>query len=168
MKKEKARAGDIIFVDRGLFRHFGVYAGKNRVIHYAPPKGEFKFDADEACIHEASLEEFLDGDDTYYVCDFEESRNCEDQDSWWDIFRRALEELTGESFEKKSETYHIYTPRSTVARARRRIGEKSYDLLENNCEHFALWCKTGIAESQQVECLMDCISTIKLVKKLLD
>ena len=43
-----------------------------------------------------------------------------------------------------------------------------YDLLENNCEHFALWCKTGISESRQVDGLMDCISTVKLVVKLLD
>lgn len=168
MTTRRARAGDIIFVDRGLFRHFGVYAGKNRVIHYAPPKGEFKFDADEACIHEASLEDFLDGDETYYVCDFSEKRETEGDDSWWDLFRTALEVLAGEDADKKPAPCHLYTPRATVARARRRIGEKSYDLLENNCEHFAVWCKTGIAESRQVESLMDCISTVKLVAKLWD
>ncbi|WP_367180120.1 lecithin retinol acyltransferase family protein [uncultured Megasphaera sp.] len=167
MAKKKAKAGDVIFVDRGLFRHFGVYVGHDRVIHYAPPKGEFKFDADEACIHEASMEEFLDGDETYYVCDFSEDDHRDDEDdSWWDIFRSALEAIVGE--EEPKEQFHLYTPQSTIARARRRIGEKSYDLLENNCEHFALWCKTGISESRQVDGLMDCISTVKLVAKLLD
>ena len=29
-----------------------------------------------------------------------------------------------------------------VVRARKRLGENQYDLLENNCEHFAMWCKT--------------------------
>jgi hypothetical protein len=30
------------------------------------------------------------------------------------------------------------------------LGERDYDLLHNNCEHFAVWCKTGRPESSQV------------------
>lgn len=37
-----------------------------------------------------------------------------------------------------------------VNRAISRLGEKKYNLLFNNCEHFATWCKTGISESQQI------------------
>ncbi len=37
-----------------------------------------------------------------------------------------------------------------VARARGRIGEQNYCLFENNCEHFANWCRTGRKESPQV------------------
>jgi hypothetical protein len=33
----------------------------------------------------------------------------------------------------------------------RRIGEQNYNLLFNNCEHFANWCKTGRHRSGQVE-----------------
>ncbi|SKA54676.1 lecithin retinol acyltransferase family protein [Photobacterium toruni] len=29
------------------------------------------------------------------------------------------------------------------------IGMKGYDVLESNCEHFALWCRTGVAFSGQ-------------------
>jgi hypothetical protein len=32
-----------------------------------------------------------------------------------------------------------------------RIGEQNYNLLFNNCEHFAHWCKTGRHRSNQVE-----------------
>lgn len=38
----------------------------------------------------------------------------------------------------------------TVARAESRIGETDYDLLRNNCEHFACWCVTGQSQSSQV------------------
>jgi Lecithin retinol acyltransferase len=38
-----------------------------------------------------------------------------------------------------------------VRRARSRLGERSYDLLLNNCEHFCSWCQTGEARSAQVE-----------------
>ena len=33
--------------------------------------------------------------------------------------------------------------RVTLQRAMGRIGEQNYNLLFNNCEHFATWCKTG-------------------------
>jgi len=37
-----------------------------------------------------------------------------------------------------------------VERALSRVGERSYSLLRNNCEHFAAWCKTGEHRSEQV------------------
>ncbi len=37
-----------------------------------------------------------------------------------------------------------------VHRALSRRGESGYNILGNNCEHFAIWCKTGIHESTQV------------------
>jgi hypothetical protein len=42
----------------------------------------------------------------------------------------------------------------TVKRAASRLGEKSYNLLQNNCEHFAVW-KTGDSRSYQLEKLSD-------------
>ena len=38
-----------------------------------------------------------------------------------------------------------------VRRGLARLGEKRYDLWGNNCEHFAAWCKTGRAASEQAE-----------------
>ena len=46
--------------------------------------------------------------------------------------------------------YHLYSPEETVARARSRLGETNYNLLTNNCEHFVIWCKTGVSESMQI------------------
>ena len=42
-------------------------------------------------------------------------------------------------------------PEVTIERALSRIGEQRYNVLFNNCEHFATWCKTGRANSSQVE-----------------
>ena len=39
----------------------------------------------------------------------------------------------------------------TLRRAMSRIGEQNYNLLFNNCEHFANWCKTGRHRSGQME-----------------
>lgn len=40
-----------------------------------------------------------------------------------------------------------------VARAESRLGMGGYDLLFNNCEHFATWCRTGRARSTQSEAI---------------
>lgn len=42
-------------------------------------------------------------------------------------------------------------PDVTLDRARTRLGEATYDLAFNNCEHFATWCKTGVHDSEQVK-----------------
>lgn len=62
-------------------------------------------------------------------------------------------------FEKLAKGKPIYVvnhmqrlPRNeTVRRALSRIGQKNYDILCNNCEHFAYWCVTGNHESPQVQ-----------------
>jgi hypothetical protein len=36
-----------------------------------------------------------------------------------------------------------FTEQEAVARAESRIGEARYCLLKNNCQHFAIWCRTG-------------------------
>ena len=36
-----------------------------------------------------------------------------------------------------------YSPEEIIKRAQSRIGERNYDLFQNNCEHFARWCRNG-------------------------
>lgn len=43
-----------------------------------------------------------------------------------------------------------YVPDVVVSRAESRLGERQYNLLSNNCEHFATWCKVGRNESLQL------------------
>lgn len=40
----------------------------------------------------------------------------------------------------------IYSSDETVKRAKSRRDENSYNLVTNNCEHFAIWCKTGVSK----------------------
>jgi hypothetical protein len=44
-----------------------------------------------------------------------------------------------------------YSSSVVVRRAMGRLGETGYDLIFNNCEHFATWCKTGQHKSQQAD-----------------
>lgn len=43
-----------------------------------------------------------------------------------------------------------FLPQIVVQRAKSRLGEQRYDLLTNNCEHFANWCKTGRSDCEQL------------------
>jgi len=44
-----------------------------------------------------------------------------------------------------------YSPQEIVLRARSRLGEDTYHVLRNNCEHFCNWCISGRSRSIQVE-----------------
>lgn len=62
----------------------------------------------------------------------------------------------------KMDTFWVYphnnalSPNKIVERAKSRLGEDKYDLVFNNCEHFANWCCTGKNCSPQVDhiCMM--------------
>ena len=45
----------------------------------------------------------------------------------------------------------VLSPEVSIQYAQSRLGEKGYCLFDNNCEHFAVWCKTGQSQSSQVE-----------------
>ena len=113
------KAGDVLLCSRVLYKHYGIYAGGGRVIHYAAARGDFGSDVK---VRETSLKQF--------------SRGGKCQAAF---------------FPKNSAGEGRFSPEETVRRARSRIGEESYNLLFNNCEHFALWCKCGTSKSVQVK-----------------
>jgi len=111
--------GDILCVNRGLYKHYGIYIGNSKVVHYAASDGDFGINVS---VHKTTLRKFEDGGVAQVV------------------------KLSGIGKPAKQ-----FSPEETVRRAQSRIGEKNYNLLFNNCEHFALWCKTGMNKSGQVE-----------------
>jgi cell wall-associated NlpC family hydrolase len=131
------RPGDIIYADRGNYRHFGIYAGNGRAVHYA-----YKGSASglRTQIKETPLGVFAKGND---VCVWRVSR---------------------------ADGLSCYSREETLRRARSMVGVKNYNLLFNNCEHFAFWCKTGVSRSGQVELVVaDVVLTIATpVLKILD
>lgn len=70
------------------------------------------------------------------------------------VRRTSLAEFCQES-EVLTRSYddvlHVDETEKAITRAESRIGEESYHLFGNNCEHFVVWCKTGIPESSQVK-----------------
>lgn len=52
---------------------------------------------------------------------------------------------------------HSLDRAEVIHRARSKLGEKQYCPFTNNCEHFAMWCKTGKSSSDQVRKAKDMV-----------
>ena len=149
--------GDVIAASRkaGLYEHYAVYIGNQRVIHYAAENGDF---SGRITIHEAPFSEFKGDSQFIYVLDFPD--NSGHPSKRW-VCTGAAYATTPVSwiFDLIRKTsYHLYSPEETIERAKSRLGEEKYMLPFNNCEHFAIWCKTGVHESYQVEQWLDRIA----------
>jgi hypothetical protein len=105
---EQAIPGAQLVVRYAVYRHYGIYAGGDRVIHYA---GWIR--GRRGLVEEISLDEFTEG----------------------------------REFEMNQSPPDLISGRDVVRRARSRLGERCYDLLENNCEHFCTWCQLREARS---------------------
>jgi hypothetical protein len=53
-----------------------------------------------------------------------------------------------------------HDPEDIVARAMSQLGEGDYNLVFNNCQHFARWCATGDHESEQVRSVAATTGTV--------
>jgi hypothetical protein len=152
MNENYFQAGDILVTDRILYRHYGIYAGNGLVIHYASQSGDFGSDVK---VRECSLKDFSRGSRCFRI---DETRAV-DKEHLLESLGRLItsqdnQNLIGEIIAGIGRLLRtpltVYSPEETVNRARSRLGENRYNLVFNNCEHFALWCKTGISESGQV------------------
>lgn len=148
--------GDVICVNHGIYNHFGIFVDKNHVIHYSGKEKDMFFR--EMVIDETDMENFLGESDKYYVYRFS-------QDKPFNVNRIRAEGLGRDLVDdvqalyliyqiKNKIKFKVYTPEETVKRARSRIGERKFLLHANNCEHFAIWCKTGVKQSYQVNAVI--------------
>ncbi len=167
--KKKLEAGDIIAATRlnGVYQHFAVYIGDNKVIHFAADDGDW---AGKPYIHEAPFEDFLRDSDGFEILEFSETRKrparYDGKMPFFFFFSMLLSVPSNSIIDAiRNAQYHLYSPEETVERAKMvaeqcaQEGSKietllnghKYNLVFNNCEHFAIWCKTGVHESRQVD-----------------
>lgn len=122
-KVYRPQAGDLVRVRRKQgYAHFGIATSPFSIIHYSDYGSDSVLDASKVRVIETSLDIFLaDG-----YC------------------------------EKIKPFDSPYTPEEVVERAKellgtRRFRNKTYNVVSNNCEHFARYVYYGNAESKQVE-----------------
>lgn len=120
-KNKTAKHGDIVRVRHFWYAHYGIYAETPDGVRIIHYTGENGPQDFNGMIRETPISVFLNGAKRYGVC-----------------------ELNPKDFKK------IYSAEETVERARSKLGECGYNPLWNNCEHFAVWCKTGEAKCSQI------------------
>lgn len=163
----RPQRGDVIGVHRvgGAYDHYGVYESDDCVYEYAARDGDFG----SADIHTTTLERFIRDSDNLFVLAFPERHGRPGKMEIFPAFLTAgtavgapsgvldlLQDLLGDM-----DDYHLYSPEETIQRARKKMGERDYNLIFNNCEHFAIWCKTGVHESHQVNALLGLIQKLQ-------
>ena len=118
--------GDHIRVKRmgGIYMHHGIYVSDNEVIHFTGTDDDSIMDSSKNRVISSDLNFFLKGGEL------------------------EVKEYTDEEFQD------LYAPDQIVAYARSCIGDGDYNVIFNNCEHFANVCTLGRFRSHQVERLL--------------
>ena len=159
--------GDVICVNHGIYNHFGIFVDKNHIIHYSGKNDDFLLR--KMVIRETDIDDFLGGSNKYYVYRFSEEKVSNVSRVRARGLDRGLSEGVYALYMlyriKNKVNFKIYSPEEAVKRARSRIGEKKFSLTSNNCEHFAMWCKTGITQPFQVNTVMKAVFIKYLVDK---
>ncbi|MBP6104974.1 MAG: lecithin retinol acyltransferase family protein [Steroidobacteraceae bacterium] len=143
-----ARA-DHITVPRlgGVFVHHGIDCGDGTVIHFTGATW-----AEPRSVRRTSMQEFARGA-AVAVRDYREFFERLEQPEnlprrvrirW----QRELARLAGDDRGRTE-----FAPGAVIRRAEGRLGNSGFDIVLNNCEHFATWCKTGISDSEQVHAI---------------
>lgn len=147
----KIKYGDIIGVERlgGIYDHYGVYENDNRVYQYAVRNGIIG----RADIHITTLKSFIGNSKNYFVLIFPQKYGRPQ--------KRVITAFASSDYIENEAAYHLYSPEETIQRAKSKLGETKYSLFFNNCEHYAIWCKTGIHESHQIKDLLDLSYKVK-------
>ncbi|GHU75070.1 hypothetical protein FACS189461_0600 [Spirochaetia bacterium] len=57
--KFQPQPGDVLIANRGLYKHFGIYIGNGRVIHYASNEACNELDPSKAIVHETTISGFM-------------------------------------------------------------------------------------------------------------
>ena len=117
------RRGDMIRIGFGQFYHYGIFVSEDEVIAFGlPPVGDLLTrNSADVKVLATDIDTFAAGK-LVEVAAFDVLEKC----------RR-------------------FSPAKTISLARERIGEGGYNLIHNNCEHFAYECVFGIHKSTQEE-----------------
>lgn len=119
--EKKPKRGDHIKVSRGLYSHHGIYVSDDEIIHFTGKDEDSIFDWSKPEVIATNLDYFLKGG-VLEVKEYTDDEFCD-----------------------------LYSVDDIVRYARACLGDKGYNLVFNNCEHFANVCTLGRFRSNQVE-----------------
>ncbi|TFK12204.1 ribosome biogenesis protein BRX1-like protein [Platysternon megacephalum] len=123
LEGRKPKSGDLIEIDRGFYKHWGVYVGDDSVVHLTDVTGMSGLGSSngQAVVKKQHIKRVV-GNCNYWVNN------------------------------KHDKTLHVYPVSRIIARANKRVGEKrTYQVFADNCEHFANEMRYNTARSDQAD-----------------
>lgn len=137
------KAGDLIEFHRGLYTHWGVAIGDGKIVHLSGDEDDGLSANVGGKLGSVSGSVF-----TISGVNFEKAKvKCDD---FWDIARKSKANVNNSKDEYiRADAVHVI-----IDRALSRMGVIGYNMLWSNCEHFASWCRYGMAWSEQVDKFM--------------
>jgi len=137
------RSGDLVEFHRGLYTHWGVAIGDGKIIHLSGDDDDGLSASANSHFGSISGSAF-----TISGVSFQKAKvKCDD---FWDVARQSKASINN----SKDEYIRADAPHVIVKRALSRMGNIGYNMLWSNCEHFASWCRYGMAWSEQVDKFM--------------
>ncbi|XP_025111708.1 lecithin retinol acyltransferase-like [Pomacea canaliculata] len=138
--------GDLVEFPRGTYSHWGIYAGNQRIIHLVA-------DEEKKIIINGVSRQLNNCKGPMAVSGAAHAKAGGSRQTKGEIrdedFFAVAEDSKAMKNNQLDHKYRVYTPDEIVRRAMSEIGRTDYDLFTNNCEHFATWCRYGIAISLQ-------------------
>nr|KAG5696928.1 hypothetical protein BaRGS_015892 [Batillaria attramentaria] len=117
--------GDLIEFPRGVYSHWAVYVGDGYVVHLAGDEN----DGINAQMNPAVIGS-LSGK--------RNNKATVRKDDFWDV----VGDSRAEKNNSKDRRYKPRPKKEIVRNALESVGKVGYNLLEENCEHFATWCRS--------------------------
>ena len=115
--------------------------------------------------HHAIVETVDESNGEVNVIEYSNSAKQFSQDNSIPPKNPGLAVVVRRKFKLKNESVYViehdrcFDPETVVYRAKSKLGETKYNPVTENCEHIALWCKTGISSSEQVNNIKDAFKT---------
>ncbi len=145
----KMERGDVISVAvNELEKRYGIWAGADVILFGEDRTGKY-------CVHKHSFEDFMQGAKHFSIYEFPKSYGFPKERLhpilWTAIITPQESLLRKLRMAMIAEKYKRYSPEEILKRAESRIGSDNFV----SSEHFAVWCKTGISESHELEALRE-------------
>ncbi|XP_076472502.1 phospholipase A and acyltransferase 4-like [Babylonia areolata] len=140
---DELEPGDLIEIKRGTYSHYAVYAGHKRVVHLVG-------------IRASIIRRHLNG--SFSIGGERFNRAEVKEEDFWKVVGKSVARKNNYLDEK----YHPLPGHQVVAIARSHIGPAEYDVLFNNCEHFATKCRYFQSVSRQAESFIERCSKVVL------
>lgn len=124
--------GDLVEFNRKfLYSHWGVYVGNEEVVHLTGVGG---------------ISDLIGSEHVFTISGMTYNKAMVVKENFWKVAANSLAKRNNKDRERKP-----LNPNEIVEKALSMLGDIGYNLLWNNCEHFATFCRYDKKWSEQVE-----------------